>query len=164
VFGPRAFLYGTLLFMGYFFGFLAGSEIPLREIYWVAAILWLAALVNLALRVAIFNRVAIGALERARGSFTARAQRVIAAAGEMVTATTDAERSRRRRRLGRLLLRLNENALIIDAQLADPRARLTPAAAQHLHEQLFDLELDLENLSRVVTALAPMDLPGALRV
>jgi hypothetical protein len=72
-FGPRVVMYGLLLFVGYFFGFIAGKAIPIGQIYWAAAILWLAVLVNLALRLVVFNRVAAGALPRSRRSFAARA-------------------------------------------------------------------------------------------
>jgi len=59
-FGPRVVMYGMLLFVGYFFGFLAGKELPIGQVYWPAAILWLAVLVNLALRLVVFDRVAAG--------------------------------------------------------------------------------------------------------
>ncbi len=163
-FGPRVAMYGMLLFMGYFFGFLAGSELPIGQIYWVAAILWLAVLVNLALRLVVFDRVASGALSRSRRSFAARARGVIAAASAVLedAENEDAEsgstrQARRRRRLARRLVRLNESAITIDAQLADPRLRLGHPEAQALHDGLFDLELQLENLGRATAALARPD-------
>lgn len=162
VIGQRAQLYGMLLFMGYFFGFLAGSEIPLGDIYWVAAILWLAAFVNLALRLAIFNPIVAGAIARARISFTARAHRAIEAIIALLAAG-ESEQRHRRRRLHRAMERLNENALILDGQLADPRVRLDAAAAERVHEQLFELELDLDNLARAAAAVPGASLPPELR-
>jgi hypothetical protein len=159
-FGPRVVMYGMLLFMGYFFGFLAGSEIPIGQIYWVAAILWLAVLVNLALRLLVFDRVAAGALSRSRRSFAARARGVIA---ETAAVLKDAEddapaRTRHTRRLSRRLVRLNESAIIIDGQLADPRLGLERGEAQALHDALFELELQLENLGRAIAELARPDV------
>ena len=161
-FGPRVVMYGTLLFMGYFFGFLAGSELPISQIYWVAAILWLSVLVNLALRLIVFDRVAAGVLPRSRRSFTARARAVIAEASAVLAATqprpsSPASPTRQGRRLARGLVRLNESAITIDAQLADPRLRLRHGEAQALHDALFELELELENLGRAVTVLAHLD-------
>jgi hypothetical protein len=48
--GPRAFVYGNILFVGYLFGFLAGRELRLDQLDWLAAIAWLAAAANVALR------------------------------------------------------------------------------------------------------------------
>jgi hypothetical protein len=174
-FGPRVAMYGQLLFMGYFFGFLAGSELPIAQIYWVAAILWLSVAVNLALRIAVFDRVAAGALARSRRSFTARARGVIAEIAALLAdaaVPADAARgapaparvlaptptlTRRARRLARRLVRLNESAITIDGQLADPRLGLAPGAAQALHDALFELELQLENLAQAITVLVTSD-------
>jgi hypothetical protein len=158
-FGPRVVMYGTLLFVGCFFGFLAGSALPIGHIYSVAAILWLAVLVNLALRLVVFNHVAAGVLSRSRRSFAARARGVIT---EMTAVLEEAENgastpTRRIRRLSRRLVRLNESAITIDAQLADPRLRLGHGEAQALHDALFELELQLENLGRAIAALAQPD-------
>jgi hypothetical protein len=45
-FGPRAFVWGNILFVGYLFGFLAGRELRLDQLHWLAAIAWLAAAAN----------------------------------------------------------------------------------------------------------------------
>ncbi len=158
-FGPRVVMYGMLLFMGYFFGFLAGSELPLGQIYWVAAILWLAVLVNLALRFIVFNRVASGALSRSRRSFAARSRGVIAEASAVleVTGNSGSRQPRHTRQLGRRLVRLNESAITLDALLADPRLRLGRGEAQALHDALFELELGLENLGRATITLVRPD-------
>ena len=158
-FGPRVVMYGMLLFMGYFFGFLAGSELPIGQIYWVAAILWIAVLVNLALRLVVFDRVAAGALSRSRRSFAARARGVISEAAAVLddAENSAATRTRTHRQLARRLVRLNESAITIDAQLADPRLRLGHGEAQALHDALFELELQLENLGRAIAALARPD-------
>ena len=163
VIGPRAVYWGALMFIGFFFGFLAGAEIPLGQFGWMVASVWLSAVVNLLLRLAIYNRIAVGTLARAHRSFSARARRTIVAAADLVGASSGSQRDRDRKRLGQMGERLAENALIIDGQLADPRFRLDAAEAQHLHEQLFELQLDLENLARVATSFASQDFPPSLR-
>ena len=166
-FGPRVVMYGMLLFVGYFFGFLAGKELPIGQVYWPAAILWLAVLVNLALRLVVFDRVALGVLSRSRRAFAARARGVVAVAAAVLEDPEDGApaRSQRPARLARRLVRLNESAITIDAQLADPRYGLQPGQAQALHDALFELELQLENLARAIAALAQPDsgLDPALR-
>jgi fusaric acid resistance family protein len=158
-FGPRVVMYGMLLFIGYFFGFLAGKELPISQLYWVAAILWLAVLVNLALRIVVFDRVAAGALPRSRRAFAARARGVIARAAAVLEHPESGvpAGSRRARRLARGLVALNESAITIDAQLADPRLGLLHGEAQALHDALFELEVHLDNLGRAIAALAGPD-------
>jgi hypothetical protein len=126
------------------------------------AILWLAVLVNLALRLVVFDRLAVGALPRSRRSFAARARGVIAVAATVLEYPEDGARvgSRHARRLARRLVRLNESAIAIDAQLADPRLGLRQGEAQAIHHALLELELHLENLGRAVTALGQPDHRG----
>jgi uncharacterized membrane protein YgaE (UPF0421/DUF939 family) len=154
--GPRVVMYGLLLFVGYFFGFIAGKLIPIGQIYWPAAILWLAVLVNLGLRLVVFDRVAPGTLSRSRRAFAARARGVIAAAAATLESPEDGAPAEpvNTRRLARRLVRLNEAAIIIDAQLGDPRYGLRPSEGRALHDDLFELELSLDNLGRAITALA----------
>jgi hypothetical protein len=152
-FGPRAFVYGNVLFVGYLFGFLAGRELRLGQLDWLAAIAWLAVAANLALRGLIYNPIARGLLSRSSRSFTARARTTIGAAIDLFGARTDSERRRRVRSLRRQLVRLNEAALMIDARLADPQSELPPGAATGLHDQLFELELVIHNIGQLVVRL-----------
>ena len=152
-FGPRAFVWGNMLFVGYLFGFLAGGELRLDQLDWLAAIAWLAVAVNLALRALIYNPIARGLLSRSSRSFTARARTTIGAAIDLLGARTDSERRRRVRGLRRQLVRLNEAALMIDARIADPQCELPPGAATGLHDKLFELELLIHNIAQVVERL-----------
>ncbi len=161
--GPRAFLYGVVLFIGYFFGFLAGAAIGLGGLGWVAAILWLAGATNLLLRVAVYNPIARGTLRRTRRSFAARARTSLTAAIELLDTHGGAERDRRGRRLRRRLLRLNEAALLIDGQLADPRFGLDDEQVRAAHGELFDLELTVANIGRLVGLLATSDIDAGVR-
>jgi len=167
LFGPRAFVYGNVLFVGYLFGFLAGRELRLDQLDWLAAIAWLAAAANLALRASIYDPIARGLLSRSSRSFTARARTTISAAIDLLGARTESERRRRRRGLGRQLVRLNEAALMIDGRLADPQYQLPPGVATGLHDQLFELELSLHNIGQLVERLTasepPMESPAGAR-
>jgi len=103
----------------------------------------------------VFDRVALGTLSRSRRAFAARARGVIAVAAAVLE---DREAgapgaSRDTRRMARRLVSLNEAALVIDAQLADPRFGLPNGTAQALHDTLLQLELQLENLARAIGAL-----------
>jgi uncharacterized membrane protein YccC len=160
--GPRAFVYGNILFVGYLFGFLAGRELRLDQLDWLAAIAWLAVAANLALRALIYNPIARGLLSRSSRSFTARARTTIGAAIDLLGARTDSERRRRVRRLRRQLVRLNEAALMIDARLADPQSQLPRGAATRLHDQLFELELLVHQIGQVVERLTASQPPVEL--
>jgi uncharacterized membrane protein YgaE (UPF0421/DUF939 family) len=166
-FGPRAFVYGNILFVGYLFGFLAGRELRLDQLDWLAAIAWLAVAANLALRASIFDPIARGLLSRSSRSFTARARTTISAAIDLLGARTESELRRRRRGLGRQLVRLNEAALMIDGRLADPQYQLPSGVADSLHDQLFELELSLHNIGQLVERLTasepPIELPAVAR-
>jgi hypothetical protein len=158
-FGPRAFTWGNVLFVGYLFGFLAGRQLALDQLGWLAAIAWLAVAANIVLRGLIYDPITRGLLSRSSRSFAARARTAIGAAIDLLDARTCVERRHRARRLRRQLVRLNEAALMIDAQLADPQFQPQPDAANGLHEQLFELELLIHNVGRVVERLAASKPP-----
>jgi hypothetical protein len=158
-FGPRVVLYGALLFMGYFFGFLAGAEIPLHDLGWVAAILWLAVVVNLALRLLADVTVDRRAVARAAHGFDVRARRVAGAAARLLRAGTPRARQRMARQLARRLARMNEAALMIDGQLINASLTSTPLGAWTLHRRVFDAELALQTIGRLTQQLAPSLAP-----
>jgi hypothetical protein len=64
------------------------------------------------------------------------------------------------RRLHRQLVRLNEAALMIDAQLGEPGAVADGSSAQLLHQRLFDVELALTNIARFAQAMARFGVPA----
>ena len=70
---------------------------------------------------------------------------------------------RRVRRMHRQLIRLNETALMIDAQLGDPGAVPDGSSGELLHQRLFDMELALTNIARFAETMAHLDLPGGQR-
>jgi hypothetical protein len=166
-FGPRAFTYGVALFVGYLVGFLAGRELPIGQVYWLAAIMWLAAVADIALRALIFDPIARRLLARSGRSFAARARTTIGAAVELLDAPGDTERRRRVHALRLQLVRLNRAALMIDARLTDPQSQLRPGAADEAHERLLELELLIHTIGQLADSLAasklPVDLEATVR-
>jgi uncharacterized membrane protein YccC len=163
VVGPRAFLGGLLLFIGYFFGFLSNGAIEMSQLGTIAVILYVAVAVNFAFRLAVVNPLAKGQLARTRNSFRARARGVLAAASALLAAEDDDERRKDSARLHRRLGRLNETALVIDGLIADPEKRGADSA-ERSHELIFELELLVSNVGRTAERLAFAGLPARLNL
>ena len=156
-FGPRGFLAGQLLFIGYFIGFSLHSAVTIEDLGWLSAEVVVGLVVATAVRFALFHPHQAKALERTRRSFDARARHVTSLALELFdTARPDEHRARRMRRQ---LIRLNEAALMIDAQLGDPAALPDGSSGELLHQRLFDIELALTNIARFAGALSRLDPP-----
>ena len=156
-FGPRGFIGGMLVFLGDFLGFFLHGTITLGGLGWVAAEIGVGLAVALAVRFALFYPHQARALERTRRSYAARARNVAGLALELLDNPGQADRDARR--LHRHLVRLNEAALMIDAQLGDPGAVADGSSAQLLHQYLFDVELALTNIARFAQAMARTGLP-----
>ena len=161
--GMRAAGWGSVLFPGYLLGFLGGESIPMHEFYWLVAVVSLVSAVDLALILAVYNPLAATAVPLLRRSFASRARSVLTAAGSLVAAGDPGERERQARRLERGLDRLNQNALLTDGQLADPRSRIPADRAQALHEGLFDSEIMLQRIGCGAAELAPRQLDDSVR-
>jgi uncharacterized membrane protein YccC len=157
-FGPRGFIGGIVLFVGDFLGFFLHGTITMGDLGWVAAEIGVGLAVALAVRFALFYPHQARALERTRRSYAARARKVAALALELLDNPGQTERDVRR--LHRHLVRLNEAALMIDAQLGDPGAVADGSSAQLLHQSLFDVELALANIARFAQAMARTGLPA----
>jgi uncharacterized membrane protein YccC len=157
-FGPRGMVSGMLLFMGFFFGYFLHGEITAGDLGWVAAALGVGDAVALVVRFALFYPRQAKALQRTQRSYAARARKVAALALELFEDPAHGEQEVRR--LQRHLVRLNEAALMIDAQLGDPAAVAEGSSGQLLHQRLFDVELALTNIARFAEAMARMDLPA----
>jgi uncharacterized membrane protein YccC len=161
--GTRAAAWGTSLVAGYLAGFLGGQALPLHECYWYVAIVSLAAAVNLGLLLAVCNPLAVTRVPLLARSFRAQGQNVLKAAGSLLVVGDQEERERRVRRLDSGLARLNKNAVLTDAQLADPRSRISAHVAEALHESLFDGEIVLQKIGRGASVLATLRVDGPLR-
>lgn len=160
-FGPRGFLAGQLLFIGYFVGFSLHSVVTIGDLGWLAAEIGVGLGIVTVVRFALFYPHPARTLERMRRSFDARARHVTSLALELFDAVRLDQR--RVRRMHRLLIRLNEAALMIDAQLGDPGAVPDVSSGELLHQRLFDIELALTNIARFVATMARLHLPAERR-
>jgi len=160
-FGPRGMFGGSLLFFGFFFGFFLYGPVTVHDLGWLAAAIGVGLAVAIAVRFLLFFPDQKKALRRTERSFVDRAQKVISSVLDLCD---DADRDPRpARRLQTQLLRLNEAALMFDAQLGDPDAVDNGSSRQQLHQRLFDFELALANTARFAEALARTQLSEAQR-
>jgi uncharacterized membrane protein YgaE (UPF0421/DUF939 family) len=158
-FGPRGLGSGTVLFFGAFLGFFLHSELTLRDVGWIAAILWIGVVASLLVRFTLFAPVPERSLARMRRTHEARARRLVALSAGVLGDADGPHVKKQEERIRRQLIRLNETRLIIEAQLADTR----PATASVEAQQLFDAELALSNSARFATALAGAEAPSTVR-
>jgi hypothetical protein len=160
-FGPRGMFAGSLLFFGFFFGFFLHAAVTVHDLGWLTAAIGVGLAVAIAVRFLLFFPNQRKALQRTGRSFAARAQKV---ASSLLDVFDDGDRDPRpARRLQTQLLRLNEAALMFDAQLGDPDAVDGGSSRQQLHQRLFDFELALANVARFTEALARITLSEAQR-
>jgi uncharacterized membrane protein YccC len=160
-FGPRGMLTGILLFLGFFLGFFLHEAVSVHDLGWFAAAIGLGLAVAIGVRFILFSPKQAKALQRTQGSFIARAQKVTSFALEVFDDPDHDPRTAQR--LESRLLRMNEAALMIDAQLGDPDAVEDGSSRQQLHQRLFDLEMAVSNVARFSVALARMDVPEVQR-
>ena len=160
-FGPRGFVAGMLLFMGDFFGFFLHGAVTLGDLGWLTAEIGVGLAVAIAVRFALFYPRQAQALERTQRSYRARARKLAQLALEVFDDPEHSEGDARR--LHHQLVRLNEAALMIDAQLGDPGAIAAGSSAERLHQRLFDVELALSNIARFAEVMGRLDLPGDQR-
>jgi hypothetical protein len=160
-FGPRGMLAGILLFLGFFLGFFLHKAVTVHDLGWLTAAIGVGLAVAIAVRFLLFFPNQAKAIQRTQRSFATRAQKV---AGLVLGLFDDPGLDPGpARRLHGHLLRLNEAALMIDAQLGDPAAVADGSSRQQLHQRLFDFELALTNVARFTEALARLHLPEAER-
>ena len=164
-FGPRGFMGGMLAFMGAFLGFFIQAYVPLGEFGWLVAEVALGAAVTIVVHFALFLPRAESAVHRMQRSYAARAREVANDIAELFEATVrsgENEESNRKadRQLQRQLLRLNEAALLIDAQLSAPAAVPAGWHAATLHQRLFDAEAGLGNVARFALEIANRGYPA----
>jgi hypothetical protein len=171
-FGPAGFMGGMLAFMGAFLGFFIQAEVTLSDFGWLAAEVAIGAAGLLVVHFAFFRPNPEAATRRMQRSYAARARALAEEVAEVYEATArpgkpaehyqagkHADHHRRDQRLQRQLLRLNETALLIDAQLNNPAALPAGWSAAALHQRLFDAEVGLSNVARFSLTLARGHLP-----
>jgi len=159
-FGPRALLYGNLLFVGYFFGFLSGGSLEEHQLGWLAVIMFISAAVAFVLK-QFWNRVRAGRLARLRHDLIAQSRSVAAAALDVWTATTPRAGRRARRRLHKQIARWSAAALTIDALLGERPD--TDGRGAAVHQALFDFELAVQNVARFAELLSEATLSPEVR-
>ena len=152
--GPRALLYGNLLFIGYFFGFLSGGGIQERELGWLAVVMAIAAGVNFALK-QVWRVVRAGRFDRLRRGLLAQSRSVAVATLDVWCAATPRRQRRARRRLHRRIASWSAAALTTDALIAEGPDAGRGAA---IHEALFTLELAVQNVARFAELLVDATL------
>ena len=162
-FGPPGFMGGMLAFMGAFLGFFIQDYVKFGQFGWLVAEVGVGLVALIVVHFALFPPRPGAAVRRMQRSYAARARGLASEVAELYEATSrsgeTAENERQERRLQRQLLRLNEAALLIDAQLS-PAAVPTGWSAAALHQRLFDAEVGLSNAARFALALARRPLPA----
>jgi Fusaric acid resistance protein-like len=165
-FGAPGFIGGMLAFMGVFLGFFIQDYVTIGDFGWLAAEVLIGTVGLLLVHFVVFWPRPGAAVRRMQRSYLARARALTSEVAELFEATTrsgETEENRRAdKRLQRHLLRLNEAALLIDAQLS-PAAVPPGGNAATLHQLLFDAEVGLSNVARFALTLAPRPLPAAAR-
>jgi hypothetical protein len=157
-FGPRGFIAAMQLFMGDFLGIFLHSYITLHDLGWLVAEIGVGTATAIAVRFGFFYPRQARALARTQRSYAARARKAVALALRLLDDPPPTPRDVRR--LDRHLIRLNEAALMIDGQLADPGAVAGGSTAQLVHQRLFDAELALTNIVRFAEAMTRLGLPA----
>ena len=154
---------GMLAFMGAFLGFFIQDYVKLGQFGWLAAEIAVGVVAMIVVHFAFFPPRPDAAVRRMQRSYGARARALASEVAEVYEAVTRSGESegdgREERRLQRQLLRLNEAALLIDAQLS-PAAVPAGWSAAALHQRLFDAEFGLSNVARFALALARRLLPA----
>lgn len=162
-FGPSGFIGGNVLFMGNFFGFFLHQQVGIGDLGWLAAEIGIGTLVAIIAQFTMFYPSHRAALRRMVRSFSVRSREVSARALELFDRPAS-ERPRVSRSLHRRIVRLNETALLIDAQLGDESAVPAEWSASELHQRLFDAELTLSTVARLAERITEFDLTAELRV
>src|SRR5580693_6503633 len=164
-FGPRGFMGGMLAFMGAFLGFFIQDYIKMSQFGWLAAEIVLGAAVTIVVHFALFRPRPEVAVRRMQRSYTARARDLASDIDELFEARVRSGKTkdgnqRADRQLQRQLLRLNEAALLIDANLSAPGAIPAGWSAATLHQRLFDAEVGLGNVARFAMVIADGEYPA----
>jgi hypothetical protein len=174
-FGPAGFMGGGLAFMGAFLGFFIQAEVSLSDFGWLAAEIGIGAVGLLLVHFWFFRPRPESGLRRMQRSYVARARGLASDVADLYEATVHsgahadspgrhADHRREERRLQRQLLRLNETALLFDAQLNSPAAVPSGWSAATLHQRIFDAEVALSNVARFALALGRRPLPAQARL
>ncbi|MGW1504358.1 FUSC family protein [Streptomyces mirabilis] len=183
-YGARAFATGFPIHVGYLIGFLAGGQISRDQLGWPGAVIGVSGAATFVVGLALLPGYA-HATARMQRSYHARARRVLTLTGALMDAPVHTPADHRlARRLRRLVVRLNETALVLDTQLVTASADDNDTAAKDRRRSLFEHERAVVTLARlaqrhahrrlsrearadaraVVTAARELDLAGLEKV
>jgi len=157
-FGAWGFVIGQGLFMGNFLGFFLGRITDLGGLGWIAVELSIGAAVALAAQALLFAPTRRSAVKRLRASFVSRCDGV---AGTSIDMLDNGGTPRWRKRQHQAVLRLNEAALMLDAELASEPHLPAGITAGGLHRTIFSAELSLANAARFARVVAAGDVGHA---
>lgn len=157
VIGPRANMYGTLFFAGWFTGFLGRGAIEEDDLPGIALAMWIVAAAGLLLKVTFYPWLARGTFRRTVHTAVARGEDVLDFAADAIAATPDADRGRT------LVSSLNDAALTVDGMTATDDAP-DGLDARGVHRGLLALEISAQHLARTGLHTTPETLPSPVRI
>lgn len=157
--GPRGTACGLVTFNGGFLGFFLHRELAVGDLGWLAADLAMGVGASLLVRLVLLRPEPTRTLLRMRRSWTARVDGLLTLSIAALRSPDPVRPARRRERMRRQVVRLNESTLMIDAQLVTASPHAAGAAAQ----ALFDAELAVTNCSRFAAAIADISVDQYLR-
>ncbi|MFD3581273.1 FUSC family protein [Streptomyces sp. NPDC058683] len=162
-YGARAFAIGFPIHVGYLIGFLAGGQISRDQLGWPGAVIGVAGAATFVVGLALLPGYA-HATARMQRSYSARARRVLTVTGALMDAPVHTPADHRlARRLRRLVVRLNETALVLDTQLVTASADDNDTAAKDRRRSLFEHERAVVTLARLAQRHAHRQLNGEAR-
>ncbi|MFD3496309.1 FUSC family protein [Streptomyces sp. NPDC058690] len=162
-YGARAFATGFPIHVGYLMGFLAGGQISVDQLAWPGAIIGVAGAATFIVGLALLPGYA-HASARMQRSYRARARRVLVVTGALMDAPGHTPVDHRlARRLRRLVVRLNETALVLDTQLAAAPTDDNDTAAKDRRRSLFEHERAVVTLARLAQRRAHRQLSPETR-
>ncbi|MGW1875983.1 FUSC family protein [Streptomyces sp. NPDC001975] len=162
-YGARAFATGFPIHVGYLIGFLAGGQIGVDQLAWPGAVIGVAGAATFVVGLALVPGYA-HATARMQRSYRARARRVLAVTGALMDTPVHTPADHRlARRLRRLVVRLNETALVLDTQLVTAPADGNDTAAGDRRRSLFEHERAVVTLARLAQRHAHRQLSREAR-
>lgn len=156
-FGATGFTIGQGLFMGDFLGMFLGRLTDLSGLGWIAGALAIGAASAIFTYATLFLPSRATAVQRLRRSFLRRADVVAATTVDLLD--HPGSEALRKQQVNQLI-RLNETALMIDAQLAESPRLPVGTTARELHRLVFTAELSLANAARFARAMTRLDVPA----
>ena len=161
-FGPRGMALGMVTFMSYFFSLYLRAQ--LSELPWLIGATLIGTLCSFVWATLLMPDRPESVLRANIRSLRARMAIVVDTTAELVRNRRVDERSQRRLRLR--TVRLNETALLVQAQIEDrvnPGVLWPGVSGEDLAMWLFDAELTVERLARAGAKAAEADMPAATR-